>query len=71
MTSLITLFDTFESEEDAILAFYRRQAMPARTPQSGITVLCVDQSADVLAYLRELWPAPATTCLRITISGTR
>ena len=54
MTSLITLFDTFESEEDAILAFYRRQATPARTPQSGLTVLCVDQSADVLAYLREL-----------------
>jgi len=54
MTSLITLFDTFESEEDAILAFYRRQAMPSPTPQSGITVLCVDQSSDVLAYLREL-----------------
>ncbi len=54
MTSLITLFDTFESEEDAILAFYRRQAAPARTAQSGLTVLCVDQSADVLAYLREL-----------------
>ena len=54
MTSLITLFDTFESEEDAILSFYRRQAAPARTPQSGLTVLCVDQSADVLAYLREL-----------------
>ena len=54
MTSLITLFDTFGSEEDAILAFYRRQAMPARAPQSGLTVLCVDQSTDVLAYLREL-----------------
>ncbi len=54
MTSLITLFDVFESEEDAVLAFYRRQPAPARTPQSGLTVLCVDQSADVLAYLREL-----------------
>jgi anti-sigma B factor antagonist len=54
MTSLITLFDTYESEEDAILSFYRRQAVPARTAPAGLTVLCVDQSADVLAYLREL-----------------
>ena len=54
MTSLITLFDTFESEEDAILSFYRRPTAAAPTPQSGPTVLCVDPSADVLAYLREL-----------------
>ena len=54
MTHLITLFDTHESEEQAVLAFYRRQAAPARTPQTGLTVLCVDQSANVLAYLREL-----------------
>ena len=54
ITSLITLFDTHDSEEDAILAFYRRQAAPARTTQSGPTILCVDQSSDVLAYLREL-----------------
>lgn len=54
MTHLITLFDTHESEEQAILAFYKRQAAPARTPQTGLTVLCVDQSANVLAYLREL-----------------
>ena len=54
MTSLITLFDTYESEEDAILSFYRRKAVPARTAPAGLTVLCVDQSADVLAYLREL-----------------
>lgn len=54
MTSLITLFDTFESEDDAILSFYRRAAAPARAVPSGVTVLCVDQSPDVLAYLREL-----------------
>lgn len=54
MTNLITLFDTYESEEDAILSFYRRSVAPARTSQTGLTVLCVDQSADVLAYLREL-----------------
>jgi anti-sigma B factor antagonist len=54
MTNLITLFDTHESEEDAVLAFYRRSATPARTAPSGLTVLCIDQSANVLAYLREL-----------------
>ncbi len=54
VTNLITLFDTHESEEDAILAFYRRQSPAARTQSSGLTVLCIDQSANVLAYLREL-----------------
>jgi anti-sigma B factor antagonist len=54
MTNLITLFDTHESEEEAVLAFYRRKAVPARPVPAGLTVLCVDQSADVLAYLREV-----------------
>jgi len=54
ITNLTSLFDTHESEEDAVLAFYRRHAVPARTPQTGLTVLCIDQSANVLAYLREL-----------------
>ena len=54
ITSLTTLFDIHESEENAVLAFYRRQAAPARATQTGLTVLCIDQSANVLAYLREL-----------------
>lgn len=54
MTSLITLFDTHESEENAVLAFYRRQTAPARAQLAGLTILCIDQSVDVLAYLREL-----------------
>lgn len=54
MTNIITLFDTHESEEEAVLAFYRRHAAPAPAPHTGLTVLCVDQSANVLAYLREL-----------------
>jgi anti-sigma B factor antagonist len=54
MTTLITLFDTHASEEEAVLAFYRRQAVPARPALAGPTVLCIDHSADVLAYLREL-----------------
>jgi anti-sigma B factor antagonist len=54
MTTLISLFDTHASEEDAVLAFYRRPSAPARAPSPGMSILCVDQSADVLAYLREL-----------------
>ena len=54
ITSLTTLFDIHDSEENAVLAFYHRHAAPARVAQTGLTVLCIDQSANVLAYLREL-----------------
>ena len=54
MTSLIKLFDVHDSEETAVAAFYRKKAPDGRTATAGPSVLCVDQSADVLAYLREL-----------------
>jgi anti-sigma B factor antagonist len=54
ITSLTTLFDIHDSEENAVLAFYHRHAAPARVAPAGLTVLCIDQSANVLAYLREL-----------------
>jgi len=54
LTNISSLFDTFETEEEGILAFYRRQKAPSRPAPTGITVLCVDQSANVLAYLREV-----------------
>lgn len=54
ITSLTTLFDIHDSEENAVLAFYHRHAAPARVAPTGLTVLCIDQSANVLAYLREL-----------------
>ena len=54
ITNIINLFDTHESEEEAVLAFYRRKPAPARPAPAGLTVLCIDQSADVLAYLREV-----------------
>lgn len=53
VTSLTTLFDVHESEEAAVSAFYGRTGHAGRTPVAGPSVLCVDQSADVLAYLRE------------------
>jgi anti-sigma B factor antagonist len=54
MTNLNTLFDTHESEESAVSAFYRRPSTRAQPTHTGISVLCVDRSPDVLAYLREL-----------------
>jgi anti-sigma B factor antagonist len=54
MTNLITLFDTHPTEEDAVSAFYKRKSSWERAATVGPNVLCVDQSADVLAYLREL-----------------
>src|SRR5438046_6155456 len=54
MTILIMLFDTHESEEDVVSAFYRRSNTSERAAFAGPSVLCVDPSADVLAYLREL-----------------
>jgi anti-sigma B factor antagonist len=54
ITNLTTLFDTHPSEEDAVSAFYKRKSTWERVAIAGPSVLCVDQSADVLAYLREL-----------------
>jgi len=54
LSNLNRLFETHDSEESAISAFYRRSPAPADTRASGPPVLCVDQSTDVLAYLREL-----------------
>ena len=71
ITNLTTLFDTHESEEDAVLAFYRRQAA-RRTPSTPVSRFCA------LTSPRKSWPtcancraAPATTSLPTTISVTR
>jgi len=54
MTNLNTLFAMHESEEDAISAFYTRNATSEPKTFDGPRLLCVDPSPDVLAYLREL-----------------
>jgi len=54
MTNLNQLFDTHESEESAISAFYQRSAAAELAAATGPAVVCVDQNTDVLAYLREL-----------------
>jgi CheY-like chemotaxis protein len=54
MSRLTTVFDSHESEEKAIAAFYRPGARAETPVATGPSVLCLDSNADVLAYLREL-----------------
>ena len=54
LTNLNRLFETHESEESAISAFYRKSAAPEQAAAPGPSVVCVDPNGDVLAYLREL-----------------
>ena len=54
MSRLTTVFDTHESEEQAVAAFYRSAARPENAARTGHSVLCLDTNGDVLAYLREL-----------------
>ncbi|MGZ4814051.1 MAG: anti-sigma factor antagonist [Terriglobales bacterium] len=53
LTNLTRLFQLYESEETAIADYYPPHAGQA-TPSMGVRLLCVDGSADVLAYVREL-----------------
>jgi len=53
VTRLHMILETFEGEADAIAGFYQRPAgrdRPFQAPQ----ILCVEKSADVLVYVREL-----------------
>jgi anti-sigma B factor antagonist len=54
MTHLVKLFDTLDSEESAVAAFYRLTGSWEKLKTTGPSVLVIDRSADVLAYLREL-----------------
>jgi len=54
MTHLVKLFDIHDSEENAVAAFYRLTKSWEKLKTTGPSVLCIDRSTDVLAYLREL-----------------
>lgn len=54
MTHLNKLFDTHDSEEGAIAEFQRLIGSWEKLTITGPCVLCIDQNANVLAYLREL-----------------
>jgi CheY-like chemotaxis protein len=53
VTGLNTLFKTFDTEDDAIAGFYD---LPTgkRAAGAGANILCVEQSADVLAYVGQV-----------------
>lgn len=53
MTNLTQVFDVYGSEESAVAAAYRRRTSGEHVSSRGATVLCVDQSNDVLACVRE------------------
>jgi len=54
LSHLTKVFDSHESEEKAVAAFYQPRAQAETPVQTGRSVLCLDSNADVLAYLREL-----------------
>ena len=54
LSHLTKLFETHESEENAVAAFYQPRSRSEAPSQAGRSVLCVATDADVLAYLREL-----------------
>ena len=54
VTHLEAIFDTHESEAEAISAFYQRAAVGGGTTRLHTDILCVDRSADVQAYVRGL-----------------
>ncbi len=54
LSHLNKLFDSHESEENAVAAFYQPRVKAESPAPAGRSVLCLDCNADVLAYLREL-----------------
>ena len=54
VTKLQTIFDTHESESDAVAAFYRDAKTNPVPDRLATDILCVAPSLDVIAYLREV-----------------
>lgn len=54
LSHLNKLFDSHESEDNAVAAFYRAPIRTEQPVSKGRSVLCVDRNADVVTYVREL-----------------
>jgi anti-sigma B factor antagonist len=54
LSHLTKLFDSHESEDNAVAAFYRTPLQTEKPVSTGKTVLCIDSNTDVLTYVREL-----------------
>ncbi len=54
LSHLTKLFDSHESEDNAIAAFYRAPAHAEQPLPRNRSVLCIDRNVDVVVYVREL-----------------
>jgi anti-sigma B factor antagonist len=54
LSHLTDLFDSHDSEDSAVAAFYGAPAAPEKTIPAGKSVLCIDRNVDVVVYIREL-----------------
>ncbi|HSY92181.1 MAG TPA: anti-sigma factor antagonist [Candidatus Binatus sp.] len=54
LSHLTKLFDSHESEDNAVAAFYRKPVQAEQPVAMGRSVLCIDRNADVVTYVREL-----------------
>jgi len=54
LTHLHTLFESHETEDQAIAAFYKGPVRAEKPVSSGRSVLCVDRNPDVVTYVREI-----------------
>ncbi len=54
LSHLTKLFESHESEDQAVAAFYKAPALAEQPVAKGHSVLCIDRSADVVTYIREV-----------------
>ena len=54
LSHLTKLFDSHESEDNAVAAFYRKPSQAEQPVAMGRSVLCIDRNADLVTYIREL-----------------
>jgi anti-anti-sigma factor len=54
LSHLTKLFDSHDSEDNAVAAFYRKPLQAEQPASMGRAVLCIDRNADVVTYVREL-----------------
>jgi len=54
LSHLTKLFESHESEDTAVAAFYHAPVKAEQPVAKGQSVLCIDRNADVVTYVREL-----------------
>jgi anti-anti-sigma factor len=53
LSHLTKLFESHESEDSAVAAFYRKPVQAEQPVSVGRSVLCIDRNLDVVTYIRE------------------